>query len=435
MPRVKLTDAAVQRIKPPTREARQVDYWDQHLGSFGLRVSYNGTKAWVVQPRALSKGKWTPTRVTLGRYPALSLADARQKAKDALRLASEGKNPRDALKADKARLEDESRNTFDVLADDFLAKYVKRKGLEAKTLREYERTLKGADVAAWRDKPISSIGKRDVHDLLDTIVDRGSPIAANRTLAYLRRFFNWCVERDVISAAPTDRVKQPSKDNRRERVLSNAEIPEVWAAFEAETGLFGPLFKLLLLTGQRRDEVSGARWDEFRSLEGDNPVWEIPGERTKNDLRHIVPLVPQAVEILKAVTRVEDSPFVFTTTGETYVSGLSKPKERVDTFIAERRTKAGISEAIPHWTLHDLRRTVSTRMHEDLGIQPHIVEAVLNHISGHKAGVAGNYNRALYLTEKRRALEAWANHIDKLLGRLPQTNIVELRPAVGATSE
>src|SRR5262249_35008813 len=156
--------------------------------------------------------------------------------------------------------------------EDFMSKYVKRNGLELSTAGAYRRALCGKDVEHLKDQPITSITKRDVHDLLDSIVERGSPIAANRTLAYLRKFFNWCEERGVIPFAPTDKVRPPSKAVKRERALSNDEVAEVWAAFEKEGGTFGAMFKLLLLTGQRRDEVAGMRWDELKDLDGESPM-------------------------------------------------------------------------------------------------------------------------------------------------------------------
>jgi len=250
-------------------------------------------------------------------------------------------------------------------------------------------------------------------------------IWANRIRAYLSKFFNWCVERDILSTPPTDRVRQPAKNVSRARALSNEELAEVWCAVEEKGGIFSPLVKLLILTGQRLGEVNGMRWDELH-LDDVGPRWELPGERTKNSLPHLVPLVPQVVKILKTIPRIADSPFVFTTTGMAPVSGHSNGKERLDALISKKRREAKITVEMPAWTFHDIRRTVSTRMHEDIGIQPHIVEAILNHVSGHRSGVAGTYNRAQYLDEKRRALADWANHIDMLLGRGKMSNVIPL---------
>jgi integrase len=196
--------------------------------------------------------------------------------------------------------------------------------------------------------------------------------------------------------------------------VSEAEIVEVWQAFGAEGGAFCDLFKLLLLTGQRRGEVVGMRRAELFELDGDKPTWEIPGDRTKNGRPHSVPLAPQAVKIIDARPEIGEAGLLFTTTGKTPISAFSKTKERVDGRIARRREEAGLSP-MPDWTLHDLRRTMVTLMNERLSIAPHVVESCVNHISGGaKAGVAGVYNKALYLTERRAAMSAWAGFVQAL---------------------
>jgi integrase len=245
------------------------------------------------------------------------------------------------------------------------------------------------------------------------MVERGSGGAANHTLAYLSKFFNWCAEKDMIEAPPTNRIKPPSAKNVGERTLSEVEIVEVWRAFEQEGHFFGDIFKLLLLTGQRRSEVAGMHIGELSNLDGDRAIWEIPGKRTKNKRAHLVPLSASAVAIIRGLPRVGDSGLLFTMTGLTPVSGFGKAKERIDARIGKAREDAGM-RPMPEWDLHDLRRTMVTMMNERLGIAPHIVEACVNHISGRaKAGVAGVYNKALYLNERRQALTAWAKFVGK----------------------
>jgi integrase len=184
----------------------------------------------------------------------------------------------------------------------------------------------------------------------------------------------------------------------------------VWQAFAAEAGIFGPLLKLLLLTGQRRGEVAGMLWSELRDLSSPDAIWEIPGTRTKNHRNHLVPLSQASLLVLSDLPRI--GPFVFSTTGVTPVSGFGKVKARLDTWIQSK------DRSFKPWTLHDLRRTLVTGMNDRLGIQPHVVEAIVNHISGDaKRGVAGVYNRALYLDERRRALEAWGTFVLGLVER------------------
>jgi integrase len=405
MPHLKLTSAAVTRIKPPARG--QEEYFDKLLPSFGLRISYSGTKAWFVMTRV--KGKLI--RLTIGRFPGMSLADARAKARGIMDIAATGIDPRH-IEEEKRRVEAAAtRSTFELLAEEFMAKHV-RPNLRNSTAKEYQRILFGLDTQAWRTRPISSIEKRDVLDLVERIAERSSPGSAALSLAYLRKFFNWCADREVIDTPPTDRIRLPRATLSRDRVLSETEIGTVWGAFKSESGLFGPLFELLLFTGQRRAEVAGMRWDELHDLDGDTPYWEIPGMRTKNYRSHLVSLTVPVVEIILAVPRT--GPYLFSTTGKTPVSGFSKAKRRIDASIAEAQ-KAGGFEPIEPWTLHDLRRTMVTVMNEDLGVPPHVVEAVVNHMSGAaKAGVAGVYNRALYVKERKRALERWSKFLRRI---------------------
>lgn len=199
---------------------------------------------------------------------------------------------------------------------------------------------------------------------------------------------------------------------KRDRVLSERELKYLVRALDEERSAFGPIIRILLLTGQRRAEVAGMRWSEVHDLASGRPTWEIPGARTKNKQGHIVPLAPLVVSILSAVPRISD--LVFTTTGETPPSGFGKAKARLDARISATRKSEQLEPMAP-WTLHDLRQTMVTVMNERLGVAPHVVEAVVNHVSGlAKAGVAGVYNRALYLDDRRKALEAWADHLAEL---------------------
>ncbi|TAN59194.1 MAG: hypothetical protein EPN26_00340 [Rhodospirillales bacterium] len=310
--------------------------------------------------------------------------------------------------------EERSRNTFKAIGERFMRQHVEPR-LASSTQREYHRALFGADTAAWANRPVASITRADVRAVLDTMVDRGSAGGANNLLAHLSKFFNWCAEKDLLEIPPTDRIKPPGPKNVGERTLNESEIAEVWQAFGAEGGAFCDLFKLLLLTGQRRGEVVGMCRAELSGLDGDKPVWEIPSDRTKNSRPYSVPLAPLAVKIIEARPEIGESGLLFTTTGKTPISAFSKTKERVDGRIARRREEAVLS-AMPDWTLHDLRRTMVTMMNERLGIAPHVVESCVNHISGGaKAGVAGVYNKALYLTERRAAMTAWAAFVESLL--------------------
>lgn len=222
----------------------------------------------------------------------------------------------------------------------------------------------------------------------------------------LSKFFAWLLQHRRITSNPCVGVWKPSAPQARERVLTDTEIRWFWQAAGDLGAPFGPLLKLLLLTGQRLGEVGGMRHDELH----DDGTWHLPGSRTKNHKQHIVPLPPPARELVASAPAIEDCPFVFSTNGLRPVSGWSKTKVRLDVAM-----RALAKKEITPWTLHDLRRTAVTGM-ANLGIAPHVVEAVVNHISGAKAGVAGIYNRAEYAAEKKAALARWALHVLDVVG-------------------
>jgi len=333
----------------------------------------------------------------------MPLEAARKEARTALERAQVGRDHRDAVKQELARRARSRGNSFAARVEEFLELYVKGSALRLSTQREYRRILQGPDTAHLGMKSVDQITKEDIVGVLGKMEMRGSKGAAERSLAYLGKFFGWCADQGVIDVSPTARVRVIRPNKARDRVLSDKEIGIVWLAFEAEGGLFGPLFKLLLLTGQRRGEIAGMRWTEI-SEGGAGGLWEVPGERTKNHRNHLVPLSPCARQILDHVART--GPLVFSTTSTTPVSGFGKAKARINQWISEQEL------TVSPWTLHDLRRTMVTVMNEHLQIAPHVVEAVVNHVSGEaKRGVAGVYNRALYLQERQEALNKWADYI------------------------
>ncbi|MEX0953653.1 MAG: integrase arm-type DNA-binding domain-containing protein [Rhizobiaceae bacterium] len=406
MPKTSLTAASVERLKPPS--TGQIEYYDRRLPSFGLRISHKGTRAWFVMTRVNGK----LARLTLGRYPGLSLADARQKAGEAIDLVAGGNDPRLMKAAADDERQQRLRNTFSACANEFMRFHAERR-LRPSTQREYRRLLFGPDTKNLHDRPIGQITKRDVLDVIESIDARGAPVAASRTRVYLSKFFNWCAERDIIETVPTDRIPAPNPEIRRDRVLDTSELCYLLRALNREPTVMSTVIRILLLTGQRRSEVAGMRWSELNGLHGAEPTWQIPGARTKNGESHLVPLSTPVVELVSAMPRT-NSDLVFTTTGETPVSGFGKTKARLDKAIDELRAKDGLG-AMPHWRIHDLRRTMVTMMNEKLSVPPHIVEAVVNHISGlAKAGVAGVYNRALYLEDRRTALRVWSDFVKSI---------------------
>jgi integrase len=295
----------------------------------------------------------------------------------------------------------------------------------------YRAALLGPYVSDWQDRPVSSITRAEIRDKLEVIADK-TPILSNRMRAYWGRFFGWCLEQDLIELDPTAGVRALAPETSRDRVLTAEEVTALLSALEKSKIVMAPVFKLLILTGQRRNEISALRWSEVKDLDGDDPRIELSGERTKNHRPHIIPLAPQAVGLLKSLPRfavayegksAKAGDFVFSASGKTPVSAFSGSKARIDKLMTE-----AFGQPLPSWTIHDIRRTVATMMNDALGIEPHVVEAVLNHISGAaKAGVAGTYNRAAYLPQRRLALTAWANYLDGLSGKATGENVVTLQ--------
>jgi integrase len=266
-------------------------------------------------------------------------------------------------------------------------------------------------VSKWGDRDVHEITKRDVIDLLDGVAESGRGVTANRLRAYLKAFFNWCIDRDVIGANPVQGVKRPLKNEKsRDRVLSDDEIRWFWKACDQEGQPWGHMGKLLLLTGQRLGEVSGMTYGE---VNGD--LWSMASERTKNKRPHDVPLSSAALAVLRDVKRIKGKAgYVITTTGKTPVQSFDKPRKRLAALMEEIASEElGRKVDIPHWTFHDLRRTCATGM-QRLGIPVRVTEAVLNHVSGTGGGIVGVYQRHDYAEEKREAINAWSEKIMEL---------------------
>lgn len=381
----KLTVRSVEAMKPG--EAR-IEVADAALPGLYLVIQTSGAKSWAYRYRAGGK----PRKLTIGRWPALGLAEAREAAREAVLAVAKGADPAaDKLARRAAAVEDRRNHVAELVAE-----YDKRHLSRLRSGAAARAFLTRSAVAAWGERDVQTLGKRDVIELLDAIVDRGSPIAANRTLAHLRAFFGWLRARDVIAVSPADGVRPPVAERSRDRVLDDDEIARLWRACDALGQPFGPLIRLLLLTGQRLREVA-----EMRDGEINGDVWVIPAARAKNGEEHSVPLSPEALAVLAGVKRIGVAGFIFTTNGAAPVSGFAKAKARLD-----REMGAGVAPFV----IHDLRRTMASGMAR-LGVAPHVIEAALNHRTGTIKGVAAVYNRFKYEQEKRAALEAWGRHV------------------------
>jgi integrase len=392
----------VERIKPPA--TGQIDRFDAGYPGLALRVSYGGSRSWVYFYRWRGKQR----RLTLGSWPSLGLGEARDVWRDARRKLSRGEEPTTAPAAVADRFED-------VLAD-----WLKRDQGGNRSHDEVKRILHREVLPAWGKLRLAEIGKRQIRDLIDAIVDRGAVTLARRCHAHLHRLFRWSVGRDFIPSNPMTDMLKPGAEVKRDRVLNDDELRRAWIAAQQIGWPMGPAIRLLVLTCARREEIGALKW---REIDRERDEIRLQGDRTKNGEPHTIPLSGAAKSLIDALPRMADSEFVFTTTGNTPVSGWSRAKANLDQLLLARarleasdRGEDGAKINLPAWRIHDLRRTTATGM-ERLGIKQQVVEALLGHIAGSKAGVVGIYQRHTYEEEKREALERWAKHIASLARR------------------
>ena len=369
----------------PPASGKRYEVRDTLLPGLLIRVSATGGKVWYLATRIEKRMR----RLKLGVYPVLSLSDARQKAQGILRDISLGRH----LEPPK-----ETTPTLGEITTQFVELYAKPRNRD---WRGTERIL--TKFAPLSRTPINKINRCDVVRILDDMVAKGAPTRANRALAAIKKLMNWCIDRGVMETSPVASLKSPTKEVPRDRVLTDDELSMCWHAGASEGYPFAQFLWLLILTGQRRGEVSGMRWSE---IDLDKGTWTLPAKRVKNATSHIVPLATLAISILQSVPRFQGSDLVFTTNGTTPISGFGRFKRRLD-------EATGIDAE--DWRFHDLRRTMATNM-AMMRVQPHIIEAVLNHKTGIVSGVAATYNRHAYLDEKREALELWADHVEVLFG-------------------
>jgi integrase len=404
-----LTDRTIKALRPPA-EGR-VDVWDDTVSGFGLRVSSTGRKTWVLMYRR----NGVLRRYTLGIYPTLGLADAREKARDALRDVAHGGDPATEKIAERRA------ETFADLAHEYVERHAKKKRSGG---REDIRILYGSPhkkktgkrpheplVKRWGAMKVKDISRRDVRNLLEEIADR-APIMANRTLALIRKMFNFGIERDWVEANPCQMVKRLAPERQRDRVLSEDEIRKFWKALDDEQPIVAALFRLRLLTAQRGGEVHGASWDEMDLTAG---WWTIPAERSKNGLAHRVPLSSQALKVLKDLkAQDEDSPWVFPSTRKAgpHIAHAQKAIERI------------VERSKVEFRGHDLRRTAASLM-VGAGVPRLVVSKILNHV---ETGITAVYDRHSYDQEKRAALDFWGKRVEAIIANKRDARVLTFRP-------
>jgi integrase len=377
-----------------TPGANDAFLWDSELRGFGLKITCGGSKVYVVQYRA-GRGRSSPTRrVTIGKHGSpWTPATARKEALRVLGQVAAGADPAGEKRAQRKAA---PRNTVRAVAEDWL----KRDQAANRSFAEVQRNLARDVLPAIGDKPIVELRKRDVIELIDTIADRGSLIMANRTLRIVKRMLTWAAGRDIVESNVAAYVEPPADEPRRDRVLSDAELVEVWQAADGMGGTYGAGVKLLTLTAARRDEIFDLHEDE---LDLEAAAIRLPAARAKTKKGRGIPLSPQAVAILAALPRLA-GPYLLSATGERPRGDFARQKRYLDARLP----------GMPPWVIHDLRRSCATGM-QRLGARLETIEAVLGHVSGSRRGVVGIYQRHGFETEARQALEAWGRHVEGLV--------------------
>ena len=376
-------------------------HYDDKLPGFGLYVGASGARSYFLEYRP-GRGRGVhKRRISIGKHGApWTPQTARDKAIEYLTAVRDGRDPlaeREAAECgpDPARL-------VSTVVDEWL----RRDQAGNRSRHEVERVMRREVLPLWAARPIDDIRKRDIIALIDGIADRGAKIMANRTLAHVKRLFRWAAARDIIESDPAAHVEKPTPETRRERVLTDDELGTIWDGACAIGFPFGPATQLLVLTAARREEIVGLSW---REVDLDSAVIRLPAERAKAKEGRVIPLSPVALSLIGGLPRFVAGDFVFGQGGQAPFGNVGHAKARLDRVIFEARGKP-----LPGWRLHDIRRTVATGL-QRLGTRLEVIEAVLGHVSGSRAGVVGIYQRHRFEDEARTAVAAWSEHVLRLV--------------------
>jgi integrase len=393
MAKITLTDRFIKSRKPP-QPGKRDDYPDAIVPGLALRVTDRGHKSFVLVARFPTHPA-NPTRRALGTYGRIGLDEARETARTWLCLIEKGIDPKVEDARKKATSQRRQLHSFAVVARQFLDRHAA--GL--KKSGEAKRIIESEFIKRWNNRAIADITPEEVAAAIRAIVNRGAPYQAHNALGYLRRLFNWAIGTHEfgLDLSPVERLKPADligKRESRERVLTDAELQAVWQAAETMDYPYGPVFRLLILTGQREREVADLSWSE---VDLNKRLWTIPPSRMKGGRAHEVPLSPAAVALLKSLPRWTAGDFVFSTTsGLKPVNGFSKAKVRIDRL-------SGVAD----WKIHDLRRTMRTHL-SALPVQDLVRELVIAHA---KPGLHKVYDRHSYEEEKRHCLDLWERRL------------------------
>ncbi len=456
--KVEFTKLKLDNLRPaPPGERYEVA--DTHVSGLRVRVGdalvetgkYRGKAAkiiFVLLARFPSKPNANPTRRTLGTYsrdyPAMTLEAARQKASQWKLMVASGLDPshekkREQATLDASRLAEEEAGRARRTLREALEAYDRVRLRELKRGDATRRALDGREglLTGLLDLDVRTVTRQDVADAVRSRA-KLAPVSANRQLAYANAFFNWCLEEELIEQNPARKVRKPTREVSRDRYHSVGELSEIWQAAGTIGYPFGPLYKLLIALPMRREELAGLLASELNFGLGDQlgATWTLPSSRTKRGNALRVPLSHLARSIIDDALddpiRPQNSPFVFTTTGLSAVSGFAKAKKRMDAAIQKARmtqaeANGQVPEPMPHWTVHDLRTTFNTHACEQLGIEAAVADRILNHVaSATTSKIMRVYNRSEMFEQRRNALCAWENFLGKNVIPGEADNVVQL---------
>jgi integrase len=359
---------------------------------YRLRTAHPGPpirKSWVVQYKRAGATR----RMLLGQASVLGAEQARLQARAVLCKVAQGEDPA----SDRRDRRDHDQNTMRALVAEYLA--VKRSEVRPKTFTEMERYLTGKYFKPLHGMPVDTIGRRDVARRIVVISRESGNATAREARGALSTFFVWCLRMGLAEQNPVVGAVKPAEIKPRERVLKDHELAAIWHACGDDE--YGKIVRLLILTGCRRAEIGDMCWSE---IDLDKGAWTLPADRSKNGRAHTLPLMPMVREIIDPIPRMVGRDQLFGRRAGGFTNWtLPKP-------VLDERSK------VADWVVHDIRRTVSTGM-ADIGVLPHIIEATLNHYSGHRGGVGGVYNRSVYPRDIRAALAMWERYLGLVLDR------------------
>jgi integrase len=418
---MRLTTLTVPKAKLPAGKSDHVE-WDDDIPGFGLRIRAGGSKTLIFQYKLGAKQR----RMVLGKAGAVNVAKVRETAEEYHHRVRLGEDPA----SDRIEAKRQASETFLLSAKEFLT--TRRELYRPSSYREIDRHLM-LHAKPLHHLPLAKIILRDIADLIDAVARQSGDVTANRVRSSLSVFFSWAIQHGRADANPVVNVEK-KQEQSRDRVLTPSELRLIWKGL-GDDNQYAAIIRLLALTGQRASEIAGLRRGEVH----DDQII-LPGERTKNGRDHVLPLSGIAAQILEQQPNRNGRDLIFGDCDGPF-SGWSRCKARLDQRIKE----ANGGKPIDAWTPHDLRRTFATyaggglpehqlkklplqerELAAGLGVEPHVIEAVLNHVSGHKSGVAGIYNRATYPREKKVALDLWADRLIAIVESRP-TKVTPLR--------